>query len=97
MIIEPRNLPGFEKVIITLFYMIPCIIIKIRRYIIMWCNFMLRDISNEFYISQIYSSAYSFRGRHPPNQNSQNKSNKGCTFQVEPGGYTWGGPNVSET
>ena len=39
----------------------------------------------EFYISQMYQSAYSFRGHHPPNQKSQNKSNKGCTFQVD----TW--------
>ena len=52
----------------------------------MWCNLMLTNISNEFYISQIYSSAYLFRGHHPHNQNSQNKSKKGCTFQVD----TWG-------
>ena len=52
----------------------------------MWCYFMLRDFSNEFYISQSYSSAYLFSGHHPQNQNSQNMSNKGCTFQVD----TWG-------
>ena len=36
----------------------------------MWCNLMVTDISYEFYISQIYSSAWLFRGPHPDNQNS---------------------------
>ena len=37
----------------------------------MWCNLMLTDISYEFYISQMYSSACLLRGPHPHNQKSQ--------------------------
>ena len=98
MIIESRNLPGLylKKKEITLFHIIP-VYRHLNKEVPLWCNLMLTDISNEFYISQIYSSAYLFRGHHPHNQNSQNKSNKGCTFQVDTWGYTWGGTNVSET
>ena len=37
----------------------------------MWCNLTLTDISYEFYISQMYSSACLLRGPHPHNQKSQ--------------------------
>ena len=96
LIIESRNLPGFEKMIITLFYMIPvyCHLSKDSH---MWCNLMLIDISNEFKISQIYSSAFILGVITPTNKIVITSQTKDVHFRLTPWGYTWGGPNVSET
>ena len=60
----------------------------------MWCNLMLINISNGFYISQMYSSAYLFRGHPPTTKIVKTSQTKGVHFRLTPGGYTWGGPNV---